>query len=85
MNMIDDGYLYHRLEMRKRELMSEAKIHRLARTIRKNPSRIQQGWMRLIADFLHPPPTNNEQPVEADPLNDRQTPIDVQLGGPELI
>lgn len=80
----NDGELaFQALEMRKHELMGQAKMERLARKAKENPSQIQQGWMRLIVDLIQSPITRVKYRTEIGGLNDIPIRFDPQDNGAE--
>jgi hypothetical protein len=55
MNLNNADVAFHDIEARKRELIRQAQIERLAQTACEHPAQVQRGWKRLIAALLDSP------------------------------
>jgi hypothetical protein len=81
----DGELMYHDLEMRRRDLIREAKMERLARKAQEKPSHVQSGWMRLIADLMHSSTMRVKRQARIAGPDDSSILIDSQDKGLETI
>ncbi len=77
MNLNNGDVAFQHMEVRRRELIRQAQIERLAQAACEKPAQVQRGWKRLIAALLDAPGKRPNSDVPCAPIESRDRSYEV--------